>query len=97
MRWSVEAMVNSRMGSPSEPPVMRRPSAPVEKSPLTGLTPECRPSTEAMSTPSPTWASSSSCVAVPGANDSAMQPTPGVDLKPRTALPVEAVPDRRPV
>ena len=39
-------MVNSRTGSPSAPPVMRRPSAPVEKSPLTGLTPECRPVTD---------------------------------------------------
>ena len=38
-------MVNSRSGSASSPPRIRRPSAPVEKSPLTGLTPECRPDT----------------------------------------------------
>jgi hypothetical protein len=91
-------MVNSRNGAPSEPSVMRRPSAPVEKSPLTGFTPECMPMTEEISTPSPTWRSSSGCDRVPGASDRARQPTPGVDLNPpRTALPVEARPAQRPL
>src|SRR5262249_53014807 len=36
MRCSVDAIVNSRSGAPSWPPSMRRPSAPVEKSPDTG-------------------------------------------------------------
>jgi hypothetical protein len=40
IRCSVEAMVNSRTGPASWPSLIQRPSAPVEKSPLTGLTPE---------------------------------------------------------
>ena len=56
---------------------MRRPSAPVEKSPLTGLTPECMPATDEMSTPSPTWRRIASWSIDPGARLSARQPTPG--------------------
>ena len=66
MRCSVEAIVNSRSGSASSPPRMRRPSAPVDRSPETGLTPECRPETSCTSTPSSTPAISSAAVAVPG-------------------------------
>ncbi len=88
--------MNSRTGSASSPPRMRRPSAPVEKSPLMGLTPECSPATSCTSSPSPTPATSSAWVAVPGSSDVAMQPTPGVLLNPpRTAEPVDTVPDRR--
>ena len=54
MRWRVEAMVISRTGSASAPSRMIRPSAPTEKSPLTGLTPECTPETDWTSRPSPT-------------------------------------------
>ena len=50
-------MVASRKGSASAPSRMARPSAPTEKSPLTGLTPECSPLTSWTSTPSPTVAS----------------------------------------
>ena len=43
-------------------------------------------------------ARSSSWVRSPGASASARVPTPGVVLKPpRTAEPVDAVPERRPV
>ena len=43
MRWIVDAMVTSRIGSDSTPWRIIRPSAPTEKSPDTGFTPECRP------------------------------------------------------
>ena len=46
MRWRVEATVTSRTGSASSPPRIIRPSAPTEKSPLTGFTPECTPVTD---------------------------------------------------
>ena len=39
------AIVNSRSGSASSPPRIARPEAPTEKTPVTGLTPECRPAT----------------------------------------------------
>ena len=39
------AIVNSRSGSASSPPLIARPEAPTEKTPVTGLTPECRPAT----------------------------------------------------
>jgi hypothetical protein len=42
---------------------MSRPDAPVEKSPLIGLTPLCRPCTDCMSTPSVMSATSSAWVA----------------------------------
>ena len=79
------------------PPVITRPEAPVEKSPDTGFTPEWMPATCWMSTPSSMPATSSACERVPGASWRAMAPHDGVDLKPRTALPVEAVPLRRPL
>ncbi len=96
--WMVEAMVNSRRGSPTAPPAMRRPSAPVEKSPETGFTPECRPETDCTRMPSPTWAMRASWLSSPGSRETAWQPAPGVLLKPpRMAEPVDAVPERRPV
>ena len=39
------AIVNSRTGAASSPPAISRPEAPTEKTPETGLTPECRPAT----------------------------------------------------
>ena len=90
-------MVNSLTGSPSAPPLMRRPSAPVEKSPLMGLTPECRPDTPRISTPSSIPATRSAGLRSPGESARARVPTWGVDEKPRTAEPVEAVPMRRAV
>ena len=72
---------------------MRRPSAPVEKSPLIGLTPECRPDTD--------WHEHA---VVDAGEQLAGRRRPGregqgpacrrcgVDEKPRTAEPVEAVP-----
>ena len=69
---------------------------PVEKSPLTGFTPEWRPWTIWMSTPSSIDAMSSAGDRSPGTSCIAIQPQPGVPRKPpRTALPVEAVPARR--
>ena len=77
---------------------MSRPDAPVEKSPDTGFTPEWRPCTIWISTPSSMPAIRSACGRVPGVSDSARQPQPGVLLKPpRVALPVDAVPLRRPL
>ena len=46
IRGSVDAIVTSRTGSANEPPRTIRPSAPTEKSPLTGSVPECRPLTD---------------------------------------------------
>ena len=97
IRWMVEPMVTSRTGSASLPSRNMRPSAPVEKSPDTGLTPECRPLTLCTSRPSPRSAMSSSWLFVPGSSVMARQATEGVLLMPRTAEPVDAVPDRRPV
>jgi hypothetical protein len=97
MRWSVDAMVNSFTGAPTVPLLMRRPSAPVEKSPLMGFTPEWRPDTPRISTPSSISATSSAGVVGPGVRARARVPTCGVDEKPRTAEPVEAAPSRRPV
>ena len=71
-------MVISRTGSASSPLRMRSPSAPVEKSPLTGFTPECRPDTPCTRTPLSIPAMSSSGARSPGTSDSAWQPTPGV-------------------
>src|SRR5467141_2028141 len=45
IRCSVDAMVASRTGSAGTPSRTSMPSAPTEKSPLTGFTPECRPCT----------------------------------------------------
>ena len=89
-------MVNSRTGSASCPWRIISPEAPVEKSPETGFTPEWRPCTIWMRTPSSTSATSSAWVRVPGTSERARQPQPGVDLKPPlVALPVGAVPLRR--
>src|SRR5207247_495661 len=80
------ATVSSRHAARSSPPATRRPCAPVEKSPETGFTPECRPVTDCTSTASPTSASSSACVFVPAAGAMARAPALGVDLNPpRTA------------
>src|SRR4029077_16468086 len=96
MRWSVDAMVNSRTGAPTTPLVMSRPAAPVEKSPLIGLTPECSPCICCTSRPSSMSAISSSWVRVPGTSERARQPTPGVPANPpRVALPVDTVDARR--
>ncbi len=46
IRWSVEATVISRTGSAKTPPRIIKPSAPTEKSPLTGFTPEWMPLTD---------------------------------------------------
>ena len=46
MRWSVDAIVISRTGSANAPSRTMSPSAPTEKSPLTGFVPECRPLTD---------------------------------------------------
>ena len=46
MRCSVEATVTSRTGSASSPPRIMSPSAPTEKSPLIGFTPEWTPVTD---------------------------------------------------
>ncbi len=90
--------MNSRTGSATAPLRIISPEAPVEKSPDTALTPECMPCTDWMSTPSSTPATMSSWRRVPGTSDNARQPQPGVPRKPpRTALPVEAVPLRRPL
>ena len=61
------AIVNSRSGSASSPPRIARPEAPTEKTPVTGLTPECRPATSVTKTPSPASASSSAKESAPGA------------------------------
>ena len=90
-------MVASRTGAASAPPSTIRPSTPTEKSPDTGLTPECSPAIEVTNRPWSTAASTSSWVPVPGATASAAAPTPGVDDTPRWADPVDAVPERRPV
>ena len=63
IRCSVEAIVSSRTGAPTVPLVISIPEAPVEKSPLTGLTPECRPDTDCTSSPSSTSATSVGLVA----------------------------------
>jgi hypothetical protein len=46
MRCSVDATVTSRTGSARVPDRIISPTAPTEKSPLTGLVPECRPLTD---------------------------------------------------
>ena len=46
MRCSVDATVTSRTGSANSPLRTMRPSAPTEKSPLTGFVPECSPLTD---------------------------------------------------
>ena len=46
MRCRVEATVTSRTGSARPPPAIISPSAPTEKSPLTGFTPEWTPVTD---------------------------------------------------
>ena len=46
MRKSVDATVTSRTGSANEPSRTISPSAPTEKSPLTGFVPECSPLTD---------------------------------------------------
>ena len=66
MRCSVEAIVNSRTGAPTVPLAISIPDAPVEKSPLIGLTPECRPDTDCTSSPSSTSAMSAAWSRVPG-------------------------------
>ena len=92
----VDAMVNSRTGPASSPPWISTPSAPTEKSPLMGLTPECTPEIDWTSSPSPTWARISSGVSSPGTTIRARAPVPGALLNPaRTAEAVEAVPARR--
>ena len=83
MRCSVEAMVNSRTGSASWPLRMRRPEAPVEKSPLTGLTPECSSWTDldqhaVVDVGRSARLATRARAAVAGAR----QPTPGVPLNP---------------
>jgi len=90
MRCKVEAIVNSRIGSAILPLRIITPDAPVEKSPEMGFTPECKPCTLWISTPSSMPAMSSSCDFVPGVSCNAMQPTP-----PPTALPVLFVSARR--
>ena len=76
-----------------------RPSAPVEKSPLTGLTPECRPVTDWTSTPSPTCGDQLGLrPRCPGTSDSAQAADAGRDLKPpRTAIRSTRCPTRRAV
>ena len=63
------AIVNSRSGSASSPSRIARPEAPTEKTPETGLTPECRPATSVTRTPSPASRSSSSKPSVAGRDD----------------------------
>ncbi len=90
-------MVISRTGSASVPSRNIMPSAPTEKSPLTGLTPEWTPEMDWTSRPSPTLARISSGESRPGWSTRARAPMPGPLLKPaRTADPVDAVPARRP-
>ena len=90
-------MVPSRTGSARAPSRISIPSAPTEKSPLMGFTPEWTPVTHCTSSPCPTEATISSWLAVPGTSERARHPTPGAVLKPpRTADPVDAVPARRP-
>ena len=93
----VEPTVNSRSGSANSPFRIRSPSAPVEKSPLTGFTPEWRPVTLCNSTPSSMAAIRSAGSSRPGSNETAWTPTPGVVEYPRTAEPVDEVPHRRAV
>ncbi len=90
-------MVISRTGSASAPSLTIIPSAPTEKSPLMGLTPEWIPETDWTSSPSPTSARIWSGPSGPGTMPTARAPTPGPLLKPaRTAEAVDAVPARRP-
>ena len=96
MRCSVEAIVSSRTGAPTVPLVISMPDAPVEKSPLIELTPECSPDTDCTSRPSSTSAISAAWSRVPGCSCSARQPTPGVPAyPPRVAFAVDTVPARR--
>ncbi len=60
MRWRVEATVISRTGSARRPSRIIRPSAPTEKSPLIGFTPEWTPVIDWTNRPSPTAASTPS-------------------------------------
>ena len=97
IRCSVDATVISRIGSASLPLRIIRPSAPTEKSPLIGFTPEWTPVIDWTKRPSPTAAStpSSSYPSVPGASVSARHPGPGVPANPPlTAEPVEDTPAR---
>src|SRR5262249_23601352 len=89
IRWRVDALVTSRTGSANLTARTSRPSAPTEKSPLTGFVPECRPLTDCTYSADGTEAMISSGPRAPGSGYSARAPTPGVDLNPpRTADPV---------
>src|SRR5690242_15493871 len=96
IRWIVDAIVNSRTGPAGAPPRTSIHPAPTEKSPLTGLTPECTPEIDWIRTPSPIRARISSGDSDPGTTDRARAPVPGPLLNPaRTADAVDTVPARR--
>ena len=80
IRWMLDAIVASLTGAPSSPSRNNKPSAPTEKSPLTGLTPECRPLTDCTRSPSPILASTSAALSSPGSRYMARVPTPGALL-----------------
>ncbi len=71
-------MVTSCTAPASSPPRTSRPSTPTEKSPLTGLTPECTPVTDWTNKPVPYSRKDSALVERPGAIDTARQPADGV-------------------
>ena len=89
--WIVDEIVASLNGEANWPFLIRNPSAPTEKSPDIGFTPEWTPEMDLIKIPSVISEMISLCDLVPGLRMSAMGPGDGVEEYPLVAEAVEAL------